>query len=108
MRKIVRVAVTKMYESCERTTFFVQLTTDEGYSITPESYCTGSVYGPGLEIAEARDRALTDAGTWADLLELKVEPYSEDGATHQPSMPMEIYTTRRVLKARAVERQSKP
>jgi hypothetical protein len=105
MRQIVKVAVTKMYESCERTTFYVQLTTDEGYSITPASYCTGSIYGPGLKLSEARDRALTDAGTWADLLELKVEPYIEDGITYKPSFPMEIYTTRRVLKARNAEKK---
>ena len=108
MRRIVKVAVTKMWESCKRTTFFVQLTTDEGYSITSASYCTGSIYGPGLELVEARDRALTDAGIWADLLELKVEPYSEGGVTYQPSMPMEIYTTRRVLNAREAERRSTP
>jgi hypothetical protein len=105
MRKIIKVAVTKMWESCERTTYYVQLTTDEGYSITPASYCTGSVYGLGLELAEARNRALTDAGTWADLLELEVEPYIEGGITFQPSFPMKIYTTRRILKARDAEKK---
>jgi hypothetical protein len=106
MRHIVRVEVTKMTETCERTTFYVQLTTDEGFSITPASYRTGSVYEPGLELAEARDRALIDAGTWADLLEIKVEPFVDDGVTYEQSMNMEIYTTRRILEARSLEKKA--
>lgn len=100
--QIVRIRVFSTYESCERWTFYVELTTDEGYSITPSGHATGSLYtnGKGLSIEEARDRALMDAHQWADFLGLTVEPFVVDGVTIEPSMKFGTYTTRRKLAKR--------
>lgn len=102
MKKIVRIRVFKTWESCERTTFYVELTTDEGFTMTPRSWATGSIYTnhEGLSIEEARDRALTDANEWGDFLQITVEPYEEDGVIYTPSFPLELYTTRRELAER--------
>lgn len=102
--KITKVQILKMWESCQRTTFYVELTTEEGFTITPDSFRTGSVYTnfEGLNIDEARDRALITADTWADLLKLQVEPYVEDGKTFEPSMTLRPYETERVLADRKV------
>ena len=99
---IVRIRVISMWESCNRTTFYVELTTDEGFTMTPCGHATGSDYtdGKGLSIGEARDRALTDAGTWGDFLGIAPDPFLVDGQEAKPIMPMELYTTRRVLAAR--------
>ena len=104
--KITKVRVFSTYESCERTTFYVELTTEEGFTITPDSFRTGSVYTnhEGLSIDEARDRALMQAGMWCDLLKLLVEPYVEDGKVIEPSMALNIYETQRVLADRKVAR----
>lgn len=100
--KIVRVRVTSMWESCNRTTFYVELTTDEGFTMTPCGHATGSDYtnGEGLTIEEARDRAVTDAGTWGDFLRITPEPFMVDGAEIKPSVPLNFYTTRRELAKR--------
>ena len=102
MRRVVKIAVTRMWESCQRTTYYVELTTDEGYSMTPDGFATGSVYTnfEGLSVEEARDRAITTAYDWGDFLELPVEPYIEDGVRHEPTLALNRYTTRRELKKR--------
>ncbi len=100
MRRIVKVDVYRMYESCERTTYFVRLTTDEGMTLDPESFASHCIYDDiegrkGLPVAEARDRALTMAHEWADFLQLEVTPYEEDGVVHEPLMTLDTYTMRR-------------
>lgn len=99
---IVRIRVTSMWESCNRTTFYVELTTDEGFAMTPCGHATGSDYteGRGLTIEEARDRAVTDAGTWGDFLRITPEPLIVDGVEIRPSVPLEFYTKRRALAER--------
>ena len=106
---IVRVRVTSMRESCNRTTFYVELKTDEGFTMTPCGHATGSDYtnGKGLSIEEARDRAVTDAGTWGDFLRITPDPLIVDGVEVKPSVPLNFYTTRRELaKRRAAEKSA--
>lgn len=100
---IERIRVVSMWESCNRTTFYVELTNDEGFTMTPCAHATGSDYtnGEGLTIEEARDRAVTDAGTWGDFLRITPEPFIVDGVEIKPRIPMEFYTTRRILAERA-------
>lgn len=107
---ITRIRVLRMDESCERTTFLVELTTDEGFTMTPCSHATGSTYtkGVGLSVDEARDRALTEALEWGDLLRMPVDPYVVAGVTYESSMPMETYTTQRELSARDAEEAEQP
>lgn len=102
MQRIVGIRVYRTTESCERTSYYVELRTDEGFTKTPDCHVTGSVYtkGVGLSVEEARDRALTDAADWSDLLGIPVDPYEEEGVVHEPSFPLEIYTTQRELAAR--------
>lgn len=109
MQKIVKIRVFSMSESCNRTTFYVELTTDEGYTMTPCGHATGSDYtnGEGLSIEEARDRALIDAAEWGDFLQIEPEPFVVEGITYEPSMKLETYSTRRFLKARAKDVLSK-
>ena len=97
--KITSISIKRMYESCERTTFYVDLTTDEGFMMTADSFATGSLYtnGEGLSIDEARDRALTEAHNWADFLGIELAPYVEDNVTYEPEMKLEIYETLREL-----------
>lgn len=97
MNRIVEIKVLRMYESCQRTTYLVELTTDEGFTMTPEAFATGSLYTKfeGLSKKEARDRALTSAHDWADFLRLDVTPFVEDGITYEPEMKLETYTMRR-------------
>ncbi len=99
MNKIVRIYVSHMYESCERHTFYVVAKTDEGFTKEVEGHCTGSVYTnhEGLSIEEARDRALIDAATWGDFLNIDPDPFVMDGKTHEPSMKFNTYTYRRKL-----------
>ena len=101
MTSIVKVQVVRMHESCQRTTYLVELTTQEGFSMTPSAFATSSVYtdfvGPTLE--EARDRALIEAAEWADFLNLTVQPYSEGGIVIEPSMTLETYTSQRERQA---------
>lgn len=102
MQKIVSIRVFKTWETCERTTFYVQLTTDEGFTMTPCSHRTGSIYTnfEGLSVDEARDRALMDAHEWSDFLKIDLEPYVEEGVTYEPSMTLNTFTTRRTLRDR--------
>lgn len=102
MSQVVKIYVARMYESCERTTFFVTLKTDEGMEKTPDSFCTGSVYTDhvGLSVEEARDRALIMADQWGDFLNIHVEPYVEDGATYTPSMRLDTYTNERLCRSK--------
>lgn len=100
MRQIVKVHVCKMTESCERTTYIVHLTNDEGFVYEPDSYASHCIYNDldgtkGLSVEEARDRALTTAADWADFLELEVTPFYEDGVLHEPMMTFERYTGQR-------------
>ena len=109
MRRIVKVDVYRMYESCERTTFYVRLTTDEGFTLDPESFRSHCMYDDmngtkGLSIEEARDRALTSAHDWADFLQLKVTPYVEDGITYEPLMTFDKYTMEREERAEEAAR----
>lgn len=105
MHRIVAIRVYRTTESCERTSYYVELRTDEGFTKTPDCHRTGSIYtqGEGLSIEEARDRALSDAADWGDLLGIAVDPYEEDGEIHAPSFPLEIYTTQRELAERDTE-----
>lgn len=102
MRHFVKISVMSMYETCERTTFYVQLETDEGFTMTAASFATGSIYtnGEGLSIDEALDRALITAADWGDLLEIEPEPFSLMHGVVEPSMKFDRYTHRRELKER--------
>jgi hypothetical protein len=102
VRNIVSIRVHSMYESCQRTTYYVDLKTDEGFVMTAAGHATGSVYTDfvGLTKEEARERALLDAYDWADFLQLEVDPLVEEGVEYKPKRPMARYTTRRVLAAR--------
>jgi hypothetical protein len=106
--KIVAINVFSMWESCQRTTYYVRVTTDEGFTKEVESHRTGSVYTnfEGLTKEEARDRALIDANTWSDFLGIPVDPYVEDGITYEPSMEFETYTMRRELAARRAAKEN--
>lgn len=86
-----------MTESCERTTYYVRATTDEGLTKEVDAHRTGSIYtnGEGLSVDEARDRALIDAHTWADFLGIEAEPYVENGVTYAPSMTLSTYSYQR-------------
>jgi hypothetical protein len=116
-KRVVSIRVVRGYESCERTSYFVELKTDEGLTMTPTCMRTGSVQlgpdgervvVPGMSIGEARDRALMEAADWGDFLMIDVEPYFEDGVRHEPSFLQEIYTTQRELAAEeAVEAEAR-
>lgn len=99
MHKVVEVRVYHMYESCERHTYAVQLVSDEGFSMDPMSYRTGSVYTnfEGLTRDEARDRALIDAADWGDFFGITPTPFVEDDVTYEPSMTFDKYTMRRQM-----------
>ena len=106
---ITEVSVVRMTESCERTTYYVRLTTDEGFTIEPSSHRTGHAYVedgvrvevPGLSVEEARARTFYDAGDWADLLGIPVSPYEEDGEPKEPTMrPRQRFAMRRRLAER--------
>lgn len=102
MTQIVEIVVKKMTESCERTTFYVNAYTDEGYSMTVASHQTGSIYTnhEGLSVEEARERALIDAADWGDFLLIEPTAYKEDGKIIEPSFTFDRFDTRRVLKER--------
>ena len=102
MGRIVSISVFSTYESCERTTFYVRATTDEGLTKEVEGHRTGSIYtnGKGLSIEEARDRALIDAATWGDFLGIEPEPFVVDGVTFEPSMKLSTYEYQRRSLAR--------
>jgi hypothetical protein len=114
MRKIVQVSVVRMDESCERTTYFVRLTTDEGFHTEPCGHRTGSVHvvdgerivTPGLDIKEALQRALSDAGDWADLLEIEMTPYEEDGVVQKAAWNRNRFTMQRLFDKRRAERET--
>lgn len=102
MHRIVAIRVVRMWETCERTTFYVELTTDEGFTMTPACFRTGSERPKveGISVEEARDRALVTADTWGDFLGLAPEPFVHEGVTYTPRMTMRPYETRRVLAER--------
>lgn len=108
MHVINKIRVFSTYETCERTTFYVELTSDEGFEMTPAGYATGSIYtnGEGLSIEEARDRALMDAADWGDFLGIPVEPFIVDGVAIEPSMRFEKYETRRILAQRRTQKDN--
>ena len=102
MAAITSIVVRSMHESCERTTFYVMLISDEGFDMTAASHRTGSIYTnhEGLSIEEARDRALIDAANWGDFLQIEVEPFRDaQGNTIEPSMTFDSYTMRREMEA---------
>lgn len=102
MANITRIGIMKTYESCERTSFYVMLTSDEGFTMTAASHRTGSIYTnhEGLSIEEARDRALIDAANWADFLQIEADPFIEDGKPVEPSMTFDSYAIQRRLASR--------
>lgn len=106
--QITAIRITRMYESCERTTYYVDLVSSEGFTNTVAAHATGSIYTDhvGLSVEAARDRALIDADTWADFFGLTPAPYVEEGVTYEPSMLMRRYETRRVLAARRAAKES--
>lgn len=97
MRHITEIRVVSLWETCERWTYFVEVTTDEGLKNTLFSFATGSVVDghAGLSRDTARDQALVMADRWGDYLEITVEPFVEDGVLHEPSMRMMPYTNQR-------------
>lgn len=104
MRHIVKVDVYRMTETCNRTTYFVRLTTDEGFTLDPEAHRSHCDYDDmngttGLSIEKARDYALMTAASWADFLDIPVTPYYEDGVLYEPSMLFESYTMQREERA---------
>lgn len=102
MHRIVQLSIFHMYESCDRHSYYVRATTDEGMTKEVDGYRTGSTYNDydGLTRDEARDRALTDAETWGDFLGITPDPYIEDGVLCEPLMMFDTYTTQRELAAR--------
>jgi hypothetical protein len=105
-KNIVSISVFSMWESCERTTYFVRLKTDEGFDMTPASYRTGSVYTnfEGLTKEEARERAMMDAASWGDFLCIPVTPLIEtiDGVETEmkPKRTFDSYGMRREMAKR--------
>lgn len=108
-KNIVRIRVCRQWETCDRTTFFVELTTDEGYTMTPVSFRTGSERPKidGISIEEARDRALMSADTWGDFLGIVPEPFVHEGVTYTPSMEMRPYEIERAMDARRKAKAAK-
>lgn len=114
MAAINGIHIKRMTESCARTTYYVDIISDEGFVKTVEGHKTGHFFMqdgervevPGLSIEEARDRALIDANTWADFLGLTLEPYEEDGVVHSASMAFHTYTMRREMSARRTAKQA--
>jgi hypothetical protein len=102
LHKIISISVFGMYESCERWTYYVRATTDEGMTKEVEGHRTGSLYNnfEGITREEARDRALIDAATWGDFLGITPEPFIEDGVTYEPSMTFDTYTHQREMAER--------
>ena len=105
----VSVSIICMTETCKRTTYYVRLTTDEGFTIEPVSYRTGHEYMedgvlvvvPGITAPEALQAALYDAGDWSDILGLPVDPYEEEGEIILPTRrPRRRFEIQRMLKAR--------
>lgn len=114
MRKIVEVSVVRMDESCERTTYYVRLTTDEGFHTEPCAHRTGSVHmvegervvTPGLPIEEAMQRALSDAGDWSDLLQIPMTPYVEKGVVQKAIWDRNRFTNMRRLDEKRAARKA--
>jgi hypothetical protein len=102
MQQIVSIRVFSTHESCERTTYYVELITDEGFTMTPCGHATGSIYTDhvGLSKEEARERALCDAADWGDFLQIEPEPLVEDGDVIEPEFKFTRYTIRRKLRER--------
>lgn len=115
MRKIVKISIFPMTESCERTTYYVRLDTDEGFHTEPCAHRTGHAYMddgvrvevPGLSKEEALQRALSDAGDWSDLLQIPMEPYIEDGAERKAAWDRNRFTNEREMIRRRRERMEK-
>lgn len=98
-KRIAEIYVSRMWESCERATFYTTLKTCDGLTITPSAFATGSIYNnfEGLSEAEALDRALIEAATWGDLLEIAPTPYVVDGQPVEPSCRLSSYRYQREL-----------
>ncbi len=94
--RIVSISVVRFTESCKRTTYYVRLTTDEGFTTEPVSHRTGHEYVedgqrvvvPGQSAAEALVAAFSSADHWSDLLGIPVDPYEEDGVVVEPPTPV--------------------
>lgn len=106
---ITSISILRMTETCERTTYYVRLATDEGFTTEPSSHRTGHVevvdgvrtVVPGLSADEALARAHWDAGDWSDLLGIPVTPYIEDGVERGPTMrPRARFAIQREMKRR--------
>lgn len=112
MRKIVEISIYRTYESCERTRYYVRLTTDEGFHTDPCCHSTGHVemvdgervVVPGIPVEEALQRALSDAGDWADLLEIPMTPYVENGVVQKAVWNRNRFTIERQIDAKRAER----
>lgn len=110
MANITRIHVQTMTESCERTSFYVMLTSDEGFTMSAACHRTGSIYTnhEGLSIEEARDRALIDAANWGDFLQIEVDPLLDEGGKPiEPSLTFDSYTMRRDMADKISSRKSK-
>ncbi len=112
MHRIVSISILYMYESCERHSYYVRATTDEGLTKEVDGHQSGSIYTEvdgvrqGLTREEARDRALIDAATWGDFLGITPVPYEEDGVVHEPSMTFHTYKYQRQSAARRNTKQT--
>jgi hypothetical protein len=99
---ITKISLMMTWESCERTTYYIVLTNDEGFTLTPDAHRTGSIYTnhEGLTKEEARDRALIDAHNWSDFLQIPFTPYVEEDVVYEPSMTFNSFTMRREMQKR--------
>lgn len=112
MRKIVEISIVRMDETCERTTYYVRLTTDEGFHTEPCAHRTGSVHmvdgervvTPGLAIEEALQRTLSDAGDWSDLLQIPMTPYIENGVVQKALWDRNRFTNERRMNVKRAAR----
>ena len=70
---IERIFIMYTFESCQRHSYYVVVATDEGLVKEVASHRTGSIYNnfQGLSCEEALDRALIDANTWGDFLNIE-------------------------------------
>ena len=105
MTLIIGIRISKLWETCDRTSFYVTLESDEGFDKQVECHRTNSIMDreaghPGISIDEARDRALIDVHRWADFLNLELDPYIEDSVLYEPSMRMLPHTVQRELAKR--------
>lgn len=91
-------------ESNERWTYWLNLVSDEGFSISLTSHQTGGTHNDfaGLTRDEARRNALIDAARWSDFLEFDMPAFvDKDGRTYEEPGALRPYRNRRMLKRRA-------